>query len=62
MVHILVVDDDPEIIDLLKLDLELLRFEVDVASDGLAAIKKVETNRYDLILLDGMMPDRKSVV
>jgi len=56
MVHILVVDDDPEIIDLLTLDLELLRFEVDVASDGLAAVKKVETQRYDLILLDGMMP------
>jgi DNA-binding NarL/FixJ family response regulator len=60
MVHILVVDDDPEIIDLLTLDLELLRFDVDVANDGLAAVKKVEAKPpntpYDLILLDGMMP------
>ncbi|MFN8614677.1 MAG: response regulator transcription factor [Vampirovibrionales bacterium] len=56
MVNILVVDDDPEIIELLKLDLELLRFEVDTARDGLSAVKQSENTHYDLILMDVMMP------
>lgn len=56
MVDILVVDDDPEITDLLKVDLELMRFTVDCASDGLSAVKRAENKRYDLIILDAMMP------
>lgn len=56
MVRVLVVDDDPEITDLLRLDLELMRFEVDSAGDGLAAVNKVTTTAYDLIILDVMMP------
>lgn len=56
MVNILVVDDDPEIIDLLRLDLELMGFHVDSASDGMAALKKAEAKVYDLIVLDVMMP------
>lgn len=56
MVNILVVDDDPEIIDLLRLDLELMGFHVDSASDGLTALKKAEAKTYDLIVLDVMMP------
>jgi DNA-binding response OmpR family regulator len=56
MVNILVVDDDPEIIDLLRLDLELMGFNVDAANDGLNALKKAESKTYDLIVLDVMMP------
>lgn len=56
MVNILVVDDDPEIIDLLRLDLELMGFNVDSASDGMNALKKAEAKPYDLIVLDVMMP------
>ncbi len=56
MVNILVVDDDPEIIDLLRLDLELMGFNVDAVNDGLSALKKAETKPYDLIVLDVMMP------
>jgi two-component system response regulator RpaA len=56
MVNILVVDDDPEIIDLLRLDLELMGFNVDSASDGINALKKAEVKLYDLIVLDVMMP------
>lgn len=56
MVNILVVDDDPEIIDLLRLDLELMGFNVDSANDGLNALKKAEAKLYDLIVLDVMMP------
>lgn len=56
MVDILVVDDDPEIIDLLRLDLELMGFNVDYANDGAGGLKKAEAKRYDLIILDVMMP------
>lgn len=56
MVNILVVDDDPEITDLLKIDLELMRFDVDTAGDGLNAVKKAEVKAYDLIIIDVMMP------
>lgn len=56
MVDILVADDDAEIIDLLKLDLELMRFNVEHAMDGLSAVKKAEAKVYDLIILDVMMP------
>ncbi len=56
MVNILVVDDDPEITDLLRMDLELMRFDVDTAGDGLNAVKKTEAKTYDLIIIDVMMP------
>ena len=56
MVRVLVVDDDSEIIDLITLDLELMGFGVDSASDGLSGLKKAESNHYDLILMDVMMP------
>jgi DNA-binding response OmpR family regulator len=50
------VDDDPDIIDLLRLDLELMGFNVDSATDGFNALKKAEAKLYDLIVLDVMMP------
>lgn len=56
MLDILVADDDPEIIDLMRLDLELMGFRIDTVSDGLSAAKKAESKRYDLIILDVMMP------
>lgn len=56
MVNILVADDDPEIIDLLRLDLELMGFNVDAVGDGANALKKAEAKPYDLVVLDVMMP------
>ncbi len=56
MVDILVADDDAEIVDLLRLDLELMGFSIDFVSDGQAACKKAESKRYDLVILDVMMP------
>jgi len=56
MVNILVVDDDPEIIDLLRLDLELMGFQVESANDGVTALKKAEAKAFDLMVLDVMMP------
>ncbi len=56
MVDILVADDDPEIVDLLRLDLELMGFTVEFVGEGASACKKAEAKRYDLVILDVMMP------
>jgi CheY-like chemotaxis protein len=53
----LLVDDDPAVsqrsIDMLSLD----GYDVDTAPNGIAALEKVETRRYDLILTDLHMPE-----
>ncbi|WP_312095049.1 response regulator transcription factor [Aminipila sp.] len=53
---ILVAEDDDSIVDLLKLYLENEGYGVYAASDGLQALKILESNRIDLAVLDIMMP------
>jgi diguanylate cyclase (GGDEF)-like protein len=53
---ILVVDDIPVNVQLQKIHLEALGYEVIVAQDGLEALEKVKQESPDLILLDVMMP------
>ncbi|PFU88069.1 response regulator transcription factor, partial [Bacillus thuringiensis] len=53
---ILIVDDDTDIIELLKLFLEIEGFLVLEASDGEAALKYVKENHIDLAIVDIMMP------
>lgn len=53
---ILVVDDEQSIIDTLKLILNHDKYEVDGCLDGNTALKKVQEEPYDLILLDIKMP------
>lgn len=53
---ILIVDDEPAIVDLIKLNLELEGFETITSADGLDAIKTANSEKPDLILLDIMMP------
>ncbi len=54
---ILVVDDVEDNRDILTRRLERRGFEVDEASGGYEALEKIENGKYDLILLDIMMPD-----
>lgn len=56
MLTILVADDDPDIVDLLRMDFELMGFTVQTASNGALALKAVETTRFDLVVMDVMMP------
>jgi CheY-like chemotaxis protein len=56
MAHILVVDDDPVIRQLLTDILEIDGHEVREAADGLAAVRTLEVLRPDCIVLDVMMP------
>lgn len=53
---ILVVDDEHNIVDILKVNLEREGYTVIVAYDGLMAIEVATTQKPDLILLDCMLP------
>jgi DNA-binding response OmpR family regulator/DNA-binding CsgD family transcriptional regulator len=54
---VFVVDDEPALCDLVRLNLELDGHEVEVAGDGAEALKAVADGlRPDLVLLDLMMP------
>jgi DNA-binding response OmpR family regulator len=55
---ILVVEDDEDIVETVKFSLEVKGFVVDVAYDGLHALRKARKNRYDLMLLDIMLPGK----
>ncbi|MCB1714231.1 MAG: response regulator, partial [Candidatus Competibacteraceae bacterium] len=55
--HILVVDDEPDIRDLVKEILEDEGFEVSTAQNGQEAREARRARRPDLILLDIWMPD-----
>ncbi|EOO44587.1 hypothetical protein ICK_06040 [Bacillus cereus BAG1X2-2] len=55
--HILVVEDDQEIQELIKQFLMTQHYKVIVASDGLEGMKQFNKQSFDLILLDVMMPN-----
>lgn len=54
---VLVVDDEPDTLELVKLVLESGGFETVLAANGMEALDKVGKAKPDLILLDIMMPD-----
>ncbi len=54
--RILVVDDDPKIVSLLKRGLSYEGYTVDTASDGPEALAKAREREPDLVVLDIMMP------
>lgn len=53
---ILVVDDEPDVVELVERTLRTEGFEVLSAYDGIAALDMASTDKPDLILLDLMMP------
>ncbi|WP_215559506.1 response regulator transcription factor [Bacillus mycoides] len=55
--HILVVEDDQEIQELIKQFLMTQQYIVEIASDGLEGMKQFNNQSFDLILLDVMMPN-----
>jgi DNA-binding NtrC family response regulator len=57
MAKILIVDDNPEVLKLIANILETNEYEVETVSRGESAIKKLESNDYDMVLTDLMMPD-----
>ena len=53
----LVVEDDPNIVDLIRSNLAVRGFDTVVSSDGLRALKLLETEEPDIVLLDLMLPE-----
>lgn len=58
---VLVVDDEPDIIEILTYNLEKEGYEVASAGDGIKAVKTAVKFRPDVILLDIMMPKQDGV-
>src|SRR3954465_7060225 len=56
MGRVLVVDDEPDILELVRLTMELEGHEVLVAPDGPTGLEVVRTEVPDLVILDVMMP------
>jgi PAS domain S-box-containing protein len=54
--RLLVVDDDPNVIEMIEQLLSETAYEVDVAADGVAALEAIARQRPDAILLDLVMP------
>ncbi len=53
---ILITDDDPDIIELLQVNLEFEGYDVITAADGLEAVERAARDTPDLVILDIMMP------
>lgn len=56
MYKILVVEDDESIAKMIEVTLNMGNYQCEKAFDGIQAKKKIETNKYSLILLDVMLP------
>ncbi len=56
MRNILVIDDEADIVELVSYNLKKEGFSVDYAYDGESALKKIKDNKYDLVILDLMLP------
>lgn len=54
--NILIIDDEPELVEKLSLVLSKENYTVDTAGDGRQALDKICDDTYDLILLDIMLP------
>lgn len=61
MVKVLIVEDEAEIVSFLKPELSYEGYEVDVADDGRTGLGKIESGKYDIVLLDIMLPNLNGI-
>jgi two-component system, OmpR family, KDP operon response regulator KdpE len=54
---VLLVEDDPNIVDLIRSNLAVRAFDTVVSTDGLRASQLLETEQPDIVLLDLMLPE-----
>jgi DNA-binding response OmpR family regulator len=59
--RILFVDDDPELREIVCLQLAEAGYDVDEAENGDATLKKLEKAAYDLVLLDINLPGKSGI-
>ena len=60
--YILVVDDDPDLVETVAIILESKGCEVGMAYDGIEAQESIKARRPDLVILDIMMPRKDGYV
>lgn len=53
---ILIVDDDPNILEILQVQISSFGFAHDIAADGLAAVERLKQQEYSIVITDMMMP------
>lgn len=59
---LLIVEDDEKLQDLIRTMLSRHATSIDVASDGEEAIERVEQGRFDIVILDLMLPKKNGLV
>jgi two-component system alkaline phosphatase synthesis response regulator PhoP len=60
-ITILVVDDDPDILEILSYNLNAEGYRVITAEDGVQAVKKAKKKKPHLVILDVMMPEMDGI-
>ena len=61
MAKILLVDDDPDIRALLKIMLKVRGHDVEESENGTLAVQAVNTQVFDLVITDLIMPDKEGI-
>lgn len=61
MAKILIIDDDPSILTMLKRMLEKAGYEVDTASNGSEGLVRIESCLPDLLVTDIVMPEKEGL-
>lgn len=54
--YVLIVDDDPDLVEAVAMNLESRGFSIGKAYDGIEAWESIKAKRPDLVVLDVMMP------
>jgi DNA-binding response OmpR family regulator len=59
--RVLVVDDDPNVVEVIAANLEAEGYAVETASNGLQAWDLLQAGAFDVVLLDWMLPGRSGI-
>jgi CheY-like chemotaxis protein len=59
--HVLIVDDEPGMLETLTEILDAAGYTVTAVGDGDAALAEIQTGRYDVVVMDVRMPGRDGV-